>query len=400
MWDSSTTLKQYDVPCYHIPKLSLHTIFHTPVALWGRARLKLQWFDSSFVMGVPCLSILSESHTNIYFIPLFVDRFVHFFNRRLVDMLSENEDVISFCPGNITNGQTVLGRIVVHDRIKVENEILPRYFNHSSFASLRRQLNYFSFTRIGKGRQKGATYCNEGVVVIEDILRLRRRSTTSSNSSAITYDYMPLSTKNHLHDQIEPLMTKSTSFSRSGIQEAAPRSRTKRALAVTSFRHSCIQGRQHMKKIRHGHCDHNKGNESTLHIVAPFAPPKLVSPVTSPLHSPSTPPSGTLKVTLDLTVPASKLPTRNMSATTNGSVSSVVSSSNGIHQAHRNNTHTTEDPDILAGCRALLCFSHGLHKLTAWSWRILMHSYYFNITFFQKILSYSCNQMVLHSEPT
>ena len=105
------------------------------------------------------------------------------FLRRLVDMLSENETVISFVPGSITiNNKTqrkvlskTLGKIVVHDRIKVESDILPRYFNHSSFASLRRQLNYFSFTRIGKGRQKGAVYCNEGVIEIDDILRLRRR---------------------------------------------------------------------------------------------------------------------------------------------------------------------------------------------------------------------------------
>jgi hypothetical protein len=57
--------------------------------------------------------------------------------------------------------------------------VLPRYFNHSSFASLRRQLNYFSFTRLGKGRQRGATYCNEAVIEIDDILRLKRRSNTA-----------------------------------------------------------------------------------------------------------------------------------------------------------------------------------------------------------------------------
>jgi len=59
--------------------------------------------------------------------------------------------------------------------------VLPRYFNHASFASLRRQLNYFSFTRIGKGRQRGATYCNEGVMKLSDILRLKRRSVSASN---------------------------------------------------------------------------------------------------------------------------------------------------------------------------------------------------------------------------
>lgn len=91
-------------------------------------------------------------------------------------MLNENEDVISFYSGSVKDGKVTLGRIVVHDRVKVEASILPRYFNHSSFASLRRQLNYFCFTRMGKGRQRGATYCNEGVVVLDDILRLKRRA--------------------------------------------------------------------------------------------------------------------------------------------------------------------------------------------------------------------------------
>lgn len=107
-----------------------------------------------------------------------------FYCRRLVDMLQENEDVISFCPGFVeqqgsNKTKVTLGRIVVHDRLKVEANILPRYFNHSSFASLRRQLNYFSFTRLGKGRQRGATYCNEAVMELQDILRLKRRSTSS-----------------------------------------------------------------------------------------------------------------------------------------------------------------------------------------------------------------------------
>jgi hypothetical protein len=98
-------------------------------------------------------------------------------------MLSENEEVISFYPGLMQNGKVTLGRIVVHDRLKVEADILPRYFNHSSFASLRRQLNYFSFTRMGKGRQRGVTYCNDAVVDLADILRLKRRSATANNNN-------------------------------------------------------------------------------------------------------------------------------------------------------------------------------------------------------------------------
>jgi HSF-type DNA-binding len=77
----------------------------------------------------------------------------------------------------------VLGRIVVHDRVQVEAKVLPRYFNHSSFASLRRQLNYFSFVRLGKGRQRESTYVNENVVVLDDILHLKRRPSTVHSCS-------------------------------------------------------------------------------------------------------------------------------------------------------------------------------------------------------------------------
>ena len=87
-------------------------------------------------------------------------------------MIEENPDTISFYPGN-TNGS--LARIVVHDRVRIESDVLPRYFNHNSFASLRRQLNYFNFARIGRGRQRGATYINENVAQLNDILRLKRR---------------------------------------------------------------------------------------------------------------------------------------------------------------------------------------------------------------------------------
>jgi hypothetical protein len=87
----------------------------------------------------------------------------------------------------------LLGRIVVHDRVYVEAKVLPRYFNHSSFASLRRQLNYFSFVRLGKGRQKESTYVNEGVVVLEDILHLKRRS---AGSAAVNQEEVMLKAQN------------------------------------------------------------------------------------------------------------------------------------------------------------------------------------------------------------
>jgi len=289
------------------------------------------------------------------------------FLRRLVDMLTENENVISFCPGSVKNGQVTLGRIVVHDRIKVENEILPRYFNHSSFASLRRQLNYFSFTRIGKGRQKGATYCNEGVIIIEDILRLRRRST--SGSSGLASDGSLLSANNRRKENIKFPVTKVVSLSpkSSSTNTASPRNKSKRGLFESSFQQSCHGSQQPIKKVRHGGFNSIKRNENALHIDAPSMTPTLVSPMTSPLHLPSTSPSGVLQVILDLTVPTPQFPRTRMITpkTTNEIASSVIGSNNdGIQQAKRNHSYS-EDPDILAGCRALLCFSNGLRSLTA-----------------------------------
>lgn len=86
------------------------------------------------------------------------------------------------------DGVTVLGRIVVRDRIQVESKVLPKYFSHNSFASLRRQLNYFAFQRLGKGRQRESTYRNEAVIELDDILRLKRRPSGSSITSLPSND--------------------------------------------------------------------------------------------------------------------------------------------------------------------------------------------------------------------
>ena len=97
-------------------------------------------------------------------------------------MIQENEEYITFYPGN-TNGS--VARLFIHDRFRIE-AILSRYFNHSSFASLRRQLNYFNFSRIGRGRQRGATYVNETVFDLDDILRLKRREAADSSPAMST----------------------------------------------------------------------------------------------------------------------------------------------------------------------------------------------------------------------
>ena len=40
------------------------------------------------------------------------------------------------------------------------------------------QLNYFSWVRLGKGRQRESSYTNEDVIVLDDILHLKRRPNT------------------------------------------------------------------------------------------------------------------------------------------------------------------------------------------------------------------------------
>eukprot|EP00581_Thalassiosira_minuscula_P009264 CAMPEP_0183708246 /NCGR_PEP_ID=MMETSP0737-20130205/4613_1 /TAXON_ID=385413 /ORGANISM="Thalassiosira miniscula, Strain CCMP1093" /LENGTH=358 /DNA_ID=CAMNT_0025936087 /DNA_START=77 /DNA_END=1153 /DNA_ORIENTATION=- len=98
------------------------------------------------------------------------------FLRQLTEMLRNNEELISFVPGQRLPNKTINSRIIVHDRNRVQSEVLPIYFNHASFASLRRQLSYFSFVRVGKSRQCGVSYTNDLVVDLQDILRLKRRT--------------------------------------------------------------------------------------------------------------------------------------------------------------------------------------------------------------------------------
>lgn len=60
---------------------------------------------------------------------------------------------------------------------------MPIYFNHKSFASLRRQLSYFSFVRLGKSSRGKVIYANDAVFEIADILKLKRRSTSSEKKA-------------------------------------------------------------------------------------------------------------------------------------------------------------------------------------------------------------------------
>ncbi len=94
------------------------------------------------------------------------------------DSLATNTPPSDKCSTPITPG-----KIVIHDRKLVEDEVLPIYFNHKSFASLRRQLSYFSFVRVGKSSRGKVIYANDAVFEIADILKLKRRSTSSEKKT-------------------------------------------------------------------------------------------------------------------------------------------------------------------------------------------------------------------------
>lgn len=210
-------------------------------------------------------------------------------------MLGENEDVISFFPGSSKKGQVTLGRIVVHDRLKVEAKVLPRYFNHSSFASLRRQLNYFKFTRLGKGRQRGATYCNVGVIELDDILKLKRRSTTAGSS-----------------------------------QPTVPV--------------SMLGKRQRSVSLSSSSSSSNDGSHNSQQ--AKFQRPTVVSPRSTPIHQIED--DEEPRIALDLTVPADATNAQDDYYYPKTHTRSI-----------RRHFPLGGDAEVLAGCQALLCFARG-----------------------------------------
>lgn len=214
-----------------------------------------------------------------------------------------------------SNGETVLGKIVVHDRVKVESSVLPRYFNHSSFASLRRQLNYFSFTRNGKGRQRGATYCNEGVIELEDILNLKRRSVTGGS--------VPAPAPSALVKTISKTSSVSSAPKRKDLSKENPK-----------------------KRIR------TKSRNET-HGPSELAVRTEISPIASFVssdeeHTSSEQPKIALDLTITSTTPAKSFPPafRPMTVLQDASC--------------RFPPYDKGDEDLLAGCRALLNFSKGI----------------------------------------
>jgi len=205
--------------------------------------------------------------------------------RRLRDMLLENEEVISFTPGHRKNGRVVLGRIVVHDRLAVESTVLPRYFNHSSFASLRRQLNYFSFVRLGKGRQRESTYINEGVVELDDLLHLKRRSAGSSSPPAdvvMTKEQdFPEETSSTYVDAVVPVVHLPVSLRK---KERTVKNRTRRGRKTTVITNPPSSVSQMNNFVSEDECSEGKSHIALDLTLPPNADEEMLAGCSALLH--------------------------------------------------------------------------------------------------------------------
>ena len=213
---------------------------------------------------------------------------------------------------------------MVHDRIKVEANVLPRYFNHSSFASLRRQLNYFNFTRIGKGRQRGATYTNEAVIELEDILNLKRKAATDATTSSL------------------PTATNSSSTSKSSAGKAL-----KKRTNCSSSQQKTSNKRLQITRDKTQPATKSTTSTSSNDTVVPTE----ISPISSFVSSDEERPSATEpRIALDLTI--SPGPKKH-------NFSTVPRPMTILHDASCRypSIEGDGDADILAGCQALLNFA-------------------------------------------
>lgn len=239
--------------------------------------------------------------------------------------------------------------MVVHDRARIESEVLPRYFNHASFASLRRQLNYFCFTRIGKGRQRGATYCNEGVVELDDILSLKRRP---AGAAAVTSASSKATTKEE-EEEVNVEDEDSVAESKEEEEDLITTSVSTTANAVVPFVH-LLPPKKRKTRVDHHHPLRKKSRFFKRHE----SPTAVISPVSSSQNSDDElAPRPKQQVILDLTNPSAR-----GSSKTDYNVWKL----NPITSAFESYTETSSheasfparDDDIMQGCVALLSFSN------------------------------------------
>lgn len=265
-------------------------------------------------------------------------------------MLRENDTVISFRPGD--RKQSISGRIVVHDRSQVESEILPRYFNHASFASLRRQLNYFAFSREGKGKQKGATYTNDQVFDLGDILLLKRRLPGSSVPLA---QKPPTESEEEVVTATKPKISSSRSSSRRSTKSRKVNKKVQRIInSVVPVVH--IPKKKQKTQI----------DESTISKIPSTVPSSFPSAAISPPPPQLVSKNNSTQTLLDLTKPASEESSHSSFGSSTppqqGAWLYRPVAINRDVSFHLPTVQSRREEDVIAGCSALLSLGwQGLH---------------------------------------
>lgn len=112
------------------------------------------------------------------------------FLSKLVQILKkENPEIISWDAG----------RIYLRDPARLMSQILKKYFRHANYNSFKRQLNYFGFRKIdGKGKFEPCVYHNEELEGkdVEEITKIKRKTTTGPSYMMFPYDELKLSPPN------------------------------------------------------------------------------------------------------------------------------------------------------------------------------------------------------------
>lgn len=164
---------------------------------------------------------------------------------------------------------------------------------------------------MGKGRQRGATYCNEAVIELSDILRLKRKSVTQVAAC--------LERKESSHLQVENLNYMNSVVP---VVHLAPSREEDRAQKI---------GRSKKRKLSASR-DHPL---PLLHF----------SPISHSVSDDDNPTDGAAVVSVDLT-----------SQTSFGSMSNSLSSLTTVQSLEHSGSVMCGDEDILAGCSVLLSF--------------------------------------------
>jgi len=123
-------------------------------------------------------STLNESDPPLSYLAFATSPIPDFLHQLTKILKEESKDIIEW-----SNGQ-----IVIHDPVKVANNVLHKYFRHSKFSSFQRQMNYFGFRKIaGKGKMSPCSYMNDSTTNdMRSLLFVKRKSCSHNVSPRVS----------------------------------------------------------------------------------------------------------------------------------------------------------------------------------------------------------------------